>query len=102
LHDVDDILRYIVKNGRFLFRSDFMGLALLDSEAHQFELRCFATATETSMVNAAIHIDNRLVLHNLRHNAPYRSAQDEPAASFAGYPLATWSGKSAWPWCVSN
>jgi signal transduction histidine kinase len=84
LHDVDDILRYIVKNGRFLFRSDFMGLALLDSEAHQFELRCFATATETSMVNAAIHIDNRLILDNLRHNTPYRSAQDEPAASFSG------------------
>ena len=84
LHGVDDILRYIVKNGRFLFRSDFMGLALLDSEAHQFELRCFATPTQTSMVNAPIHIDNPLLLHNLRQDTPYRSASDEPVASFVG------------------
>lgn len=84
LHDVDDILRYIVKNGRFLFRSDFMGLALLDSEAHQFELRCFATPTQTSMVNTPIHINNPLLRQNLRQNTPYRSALDEPVASFAG------------------
>lgn len=84
LHDVDDILRYIVKNGRFLFRSDFMGLALLDSEAHQFELRCFATPTQTSMVNTPIHINNPLLRQNLRQNTPYRSALDEPVASFTG------------------
>ncbi len=84
LHDVDDILLFIVENGRSLFRSDFMGLALLDDEARQLELRCFATATETSMVNSTTLIDNYLLLNSLRHHVPYRSLIDEPPERFDG------------------
>jgi nitrate/nitrite-specific signal transduction histidine kinase len=87
LNDVDDILRYIVKNGRTLLHSDFMGLALIDSELHNLELRCFATANETRMVNSAVKIENRLVLQSLRDNEPYRSMANEPAGSFDGLSL---------------
>lgn len=88
LDDVDEILRYIVENGRYLLRSDFMGLALLDGKYHTMELRCFSTEMGTEMVNAAIKIDNRLILQNLRSSEAYRPADDEPAESFDGLAFA--------------
>lgn len=83
LNDVDDILLYIVENGRSLLRSDFMGLALLDGAFGHLELRCYATTAETRMVNQVTHIDNRLILNCLHGSGAYASAVDDPAESFA-------------------
>lgn len=84
LNDVDDILLYIVEHGRKLLRSDFMGLALLSEEFNHMELKCFSTQMRQEMVHSVVRIENRLLLHSLVENKPYRSPEDEPSESFAG------------------
>jgi nitrate/nitrite-specific signal transduction histidine kinase len=84
LHDVDDILLYIVNNGRNLLHSDFVGLAILDGEFLDLELKCFANETEATVVNTAVKVTNKLILQSLRGNKPYCSDLNEPTGSFEG------------------
>lgn len=84
LNDVDDILLHIAGSGRQLLRSDFMGLALLDGQYTELELRCFANAEETKVVNGAVRVKNGRLLECLLGDDSYLSLPNEPAGSFEG------------------
>ena len=71
LNDVDDILLYIVENGRFLLHANFMGLALINDELTGLELRYYANDTQSSIVETAVPVDNPLILSTLRHKTSY-------------------------------
>jgi signal transduction histidine kinase len=84
LNDVDDILLYIVDNGRKLLHSNFMGLALLNGDRLDLELKCFSNDTQTSLVNSPLKVENRLVLNTLFYAGSYRSSADEPPGDLEG------------------
>ncbi len=65
LNDVDDILLHIVENGRKLFQSNFMGLAILNGELPDLELKCFANDTQVKMVDSPVKVENSLILNTL-------------------------------------
>jgi signal transduction histidine kinase len=82
LNDVDDILLYIVNNGRNLLKSDFMGLAVLNGEPPDLELKCYANDTHTRMVDSPVRVDNCLILDALFHAKSYRSTDLDLPDSF--------------------
>jgi signal transduction histidine kinase len=82
LNDVDDILLYIVENGRKLLHANFMGLALLNGELPDLELKCYSHDTQTKIVDSQVKVENPLILNALFHSGSYRSSSDEPPDSF--------------------
>ncbi|MCB9420043.1 MAG: hypothetical protein H6667_09575 [Ardenticatenaceae bacterium] len=82
LHDVDDILLYIVDNGRKLLQSDFMGLALLTGELPNLELKCYSNDSQTSIVDSPVKVENSLIITTLLNSESYCFSVDEPPDSF--------------------
>ena len=82
LNDVDDILLFIVDNGRKLLQSNFMGLAILNGDLPDLELKCFSNDDQTKMVDSQIKVENPLVLNSLFHAKSYCSTADESPESF--------------------
>jgi len=78
LDDVDDILLYIVENGRRLLKSNFMGLALLNDDLPNLELKCYANNHQTKIADPAVKIHNPLILNTIFHLEPYCSAPTHP------------------------
>jgi len=81
LEDVDDILLYIVDNGRKLLQSNFMGLALLTGELPALELKCYANDNQTRIVDSPIKVENPLILNTLYQAGSYCSSADDPPGS---------------------
>lgn len=82
LNDVDDILLYIVDNGRKLLQSNFMGLALLNGDLPDLELKCYANDSQTKIVDLTVKVENPLILNTLFHSQSYCSSADEPPDNF--------------------
>lgn len=82
LNDVDDTLLYIVDNGRKLLQSNFMGLAILNGDLPDLELKCYAHDTQTGMVDSQIKVESPLILNALFRSESYCSSADDPPESF--------------------
>ena len=93
LNDVDDILLYIVDNGRKLLQSNFMGLALLTGDLPDLELKCYANDHQTNIVGTPIKVENPLILKTLYQAGFYCTSADDPPASLEN--LCFFSEKSA-------
>lgn len=83
LDDVDDILLYTVKNGRILLQADFMGLAILNADLANLELRCYATDSDVQLVDSPIKIENPHLINTFQRAKSFCSVANEPPASFA-------------------
>ena len=83
LDDVDDILLYIVANGRSLLHSNFMGLALLNGDPPDLELKCYANEHHTRLVDSPLKVENQLILNTLLHAESYCSSAAEQPDDFA-------------------
>lgn len=81
LDDVDDILLFIVDNGRKLLHSHFMGLAILNGELPHLELKCYASEAQTRMVDSQIKVENPFILNALRQAKSTCSSADQPPES---------------------
>lgn len=82
LNDVDEILLDIVGSGRKLLQSNFMGLAILNGEVPELELKCYSNDRQASMVDSPIRVKNPIILNTLLHSESYCSAADESPDSF--------------------
>lgn len=82
LEDVDRILLYIVENTRRLFNADFMGLALVNGDSTQLELKYCASAERTEMVEGPLQVENAILLKVLSEKFPYHSQPSDPALHF--------------------
>lgn len=82
LDDVDDILLYIVGNGRSLLQSNFMGLALLNGDPPDLELKCYANERHTRLVDSPLKVENQLILNTLLRSESYCSSADEQPDDF--------------------
>lgn len=79
LKDVDTILLYIVEQARLLLHADFVGLALLGSDAPWPELKCYARAERTALVEEPLLVTNAQILRALRTSQSHCSqAGDAP------------------------
>lgn len=76
LNDVDDILLYIVDNGRKLLQSNFMGLAVLNGDLPELELKCYANDNQISMVDSPTRVEDPLILNTLFNAKSYCSSAD--------------------------
>ncbi len=83
LNDVDDILLHIVDNGRKLLHSNFMGLAVLNGDAPDLELKCYANDDHARMIDGALKVENPLILETLFRSKSCCFPQEDPPGSFA-------------------
>ncbi len=83
LDDVDRILLYIAENTQRLLASDFVGLAIVDGDPPQLELKYFSTDNQSSVAAPHVIVDNRLILEVVRTSTSYRSQGVEPADALA-------------------
>ena len=89
LEHVDEILLYIVRNERKLLDADFVGLAILDEQRSELELKCYSTESETEIVTEPpILVSNPLVREAMRSLQAYCSKEDEPAGKLEGICLS--------------
>ncbi len=82
LNDVDKSLLYIVENGRQLLNSNFMGLAILNGELTDLELKCFSNDAQTKLVDSQVKVNNRLILDTLLNKESVCSTIDESPSNF--------------------
>ena len=57
----DNILSSIAEKARDLLNSDFLGIALLEDNQEDLNLKCYSSATETKMINNLMPIENRII-----------------------------------------
>jgi len=84
LDHVDDILRCIVENARSLLHSDFIGLALLNENDANLELKCYANESKSEMVDSQVVVNNPIILETIQTASPYLSLKDESQDSLHG------------------
>ena len=85
LEHVDEILRFIVINLRKLLNAKFAGLAIIDQQSGNLELKCYSTLRKTELVSAdAIIVDNSLIQNTMQSFSAYRSQGGESADVFDG------------------
>jgi signal transduction histidine kinase len=74
---VDNILISIAEKARELLASDFLGIALLEDDLNDLNLKCYSTAQETEMVNIAKPVDNRIIRKVVQNSHYYLSKGNE-------------------------
>ncbi len=79
LDDADNILIYIVENARKLLRSDFVGLAILNQQSGDLELKCYSNSGQAKMVDSTVLVRNPLILNTVQSVGAFRSGANEPA-----------------------
>ncbi len=85
LENVDDILVYILDTIAHLLRTDFIGLAILDQEKTQLDLKCYSSGGRTSLVTKeVVTVDNPIITNLLSNAFPYRSLGGEPVEQIEG------------------
>lgn len=82
LDDVDDILLYIVDNGRSLLQSNFMGLAILNGDPPDLMLKCYANEHHARLVDSPLKVENKLILNTLLHAESYCLSVNEQPDDF--------------------
>lgn len=80
LDDVDDILLFIVAQSRQLLDSDHIGLAMVNDDYSQLNLKCYSSQNNTALssTTANSQIMNPLILNAFRTAASYLSPENEP------------------------
>jgi len=81
LDDVDNILVHIVENARTLLRSDFIGLAILNGDNSQLELKCCSNANQIELVKSPTVVKSPVLLNILLNRQSYRSLESESAGT---------------------
>ncbi len=85
LNDVDEILRQIVLNLRELLDANFVGLAIVDQQNRNLELKCYSTIKKTDLTASSVFVvTNPLILNAMQSSSSYLSQGDEAAEMFAG------------------
>ncbi|MBI4787695.1 MAG: GAF domain-containing protein [Chloroflexi bacterium] len=84
LHDIDDILLYIVANTRELLAADFVGLAIVNGSSTVMELKCCALTGRTETVDSATPVENPLIANAFRTSTSYRSQKAERVENLRG------------------
>ncbi len=67
LDSLDAILLFIISNARALLTSDFVGLALLDEERVNLELKCYSVEQETELVESKVEVRSPLILDAMKN-----------------------------------
>ncbi|MCB9137008.1 MAG: GAF domain-containing protein [Caldilineaceae bacterium] len=99
LDDVDEILGYTVANGCHLLASDFMGLAIVNADQTDLELKYYADGSERTarLVETPVKVKNRCLLQTLQGAKSFCSADNEPPEHFADLHLFTPPGAEISP-----
>lgn len=85
LEHVDETLRFIALNLCNLLGASFVGLAIVDQQSGQLELKCYATDKKTALITTdAPAVTNPLILQALESFHAYRSQGNETAEMFDG------------------
>ncbi len=85
LEHVDDILVYIVDTIQHLLRADFIGVAILNHENSDLELKCYSNGKNTHLVgDSSITVASPLVQNVMQSSNSYYSQGKEKSEAFAG------------------
>jgi nitrate/nitrite-specific signal transduction histidine kinase len=84
LENVDEILRAIVANLSKLLGAQFVGLAIVDQQSGNLELKCYSTSKKAELVNDALEVSNPLILKAMNSFNSHRSQGQESAELFDG------------------
>lgn len=85
LEHVDDILLYIVQTVRQLLCPDFVGVAILNQESAELELKCYSNENGTDLVaNLSVKVTNIQAQNVIRNSRSFRSQGDEADETFEG------------------
>jgi signal transduction histidine kinase len=85
LENVDDILTYIVDHIQELLKANFVGVAILNQEMGDLELKCYARDAKAQLVtNTSIGVTNVLIQKVVQTSTSYRSQGEEPPDVFHG------------------
>ena len=77
LDDIDHILLYIVENTRGLLGTDFVGLAIVNGNTSELELKCCAHGSHAELMDSPVVVKNPLLLKSFRTSSSYRSEEGE-------------------------
>ena len=90
LEHVDDILSYIVDNVHKLLSTNFVGIAIINQDNSNLELKCYSGGGETKLVaDATVNVINPRIQNVLQKSIPYRSQGGEPLESLEGVSFFT-------------
>lgn len=85
LEHVDDILIYIVDVTSNLLSTDFVGVAILNDESSNLELKCFSNGGKPQLVDdSSVLVTTPLIQNVLRSSSSYCSEDKVSAAGFEG------------------
>lgn len=85
LNDVDEILRQIALHLRELLDAEFVGLALVDQQSRNLELKCFSNIKKTDLMTSSTYVvTNPLILNSMQSFSSYLSQGDESREMFEG------------------
>ncbi len=76
LDGLDAILLFITSHARPLLGADFVGLALLDEERANLELKCYSLEAETELVGAKVAVRSAWILDTMLRGVSERVSSD--------------------------
>ncbi|GAB1469683.1 hypothetical protein MASR2M66_05600 [Chloroflexota bacterium] len=80
LEHVDDILVYIVNTVCELLRTNFVGVAILNHETSNLELKCYSNGRKAELIDdSSVVVTNSLIQNVMRGSNLYYSKDGEPA-----------------------
>jgi len=77
LDQVDNILVNIAKNARTLLNSDYLGIALLENDENDLNLKCYSVEGDTQVISDAIPVTNQIVRKVVNEHFYYYSKVSE-------------------------
>jgi nitrate/nitrite-specific signal transduction histidine kinase len=90
LEHVDVILSYIVDNVHKLLSTNFVGVAIINQDNSNLELKCYSGGGETKLVaDSTVNVINPRIQNVLQKSIPYRSQGGEPLESLEGVSFFT-------------
>lgn len=85
LQHVDEILKYIVSNVHNLLDTSFVGLATIDQQSTELELKCYSSGEKTELIDKdSIRVTNPLILNAIASLNSHRSQGQETDEMFEG------------------
>jgi len=84
LNSVDSILLEIIENARLLLHADFIGLALMDDDGGNLELKYLATEQGSQMTTQPARVENALIRRAIETGQPVFSRVSDPDSQLAG------------------
>jgi signal transduction histidine kinase len=85
LDNVDEILSFIVDDLRKLLDANFAGLAIMNQQSGNLELRCYSNSTTTELItDETVEVNNPLINKSMQSLVSHYSQGDESLDSFDG------------------